>query len=377
MLSLTPEDFEALMPGMLSLIESLVAIETPTEDHAALNRLSQIVAERATQTGAAIRRLPQTGAGDHVAAQWGTGAGGVLLLTHLDTVHPHGALQANPIRREGNRMYGPGILDMKASVAMALVVIETVLERLTAAPGRIRLLCTSDEETGSLTSRFLIESLARESELVLCLEPGLADGAVKTRRKGIGAFVIETLGRAAHSGVSPEEGVNAIVEMSHQISQLQRIEDLGPEITVNPGTIEGGTRANVVPDRCRLKLDIRIDSPQAAEEVDAFLAGLEPSLEGASVRISGGWNRPPMPRTAAIAEAYAQAQAVASGFGFELGEGGTGGGSDANIVAPLDVPLLDGLGLIGAGAHTDEEFIHVDSLPRRAALLAGLIAGRR
>jgi glutamate carboxypeptidase len=372
---LGPEDFEGLMPQMISIIRELVEIESPTDEHASINQVVELVARHATERGAVIRRLHQTGAGDHLVAQWGIGEGGVLLLTHLDTVHPHGALKINPIRREGNRMYGPGILDMKSGVAMALVVIGAILDQAPVGQGRIRLLCTSDEETGSLTSRSLIESLAAESELVLCLEAGLADGAVKTRRKGIGAFVIETLGRAAHSGVSPEDGVNAILEMANQLHRLVGIQDLAPGTTVNPGTIEGGTRSNIVPDWCRLRLDVRIDSAEAATSVDEFLADLNPILDGAQVQVSGGWNRPQMPRTEAIAHAFIRAQAVASELGFELGEGGTGGGSDANFVAPLDVPLLDGLGPIGSGAHTATEFIHVDSLPRRAALLAGLLTG--
>jgi glutamate carboxypeptidase len=249
---------------------------------------------------------------------------------------------------------------MKSGVAIALTAMESLQEALWTPASRVSLLCTSDEETGSHTSRELIEQLAREHSLVLCLEPGLADGSLKTWRKGIGDFRVEVTGRAAHAGANPEAGVNAIVEMAHVIRQIAALEDPAKGTSVSIGVIGGGTRSNVIPATC-------------FADIDVAMAGLTPTLPKARISFQGGWNRPPMPRTAILAETFARAQAVAARIGLQLTEGGTGGGSDANFVAPLGVPVLDGLGAVGNGAHSEREYIELDSLPTRTALLAAMI----
>ncbi len=365
---------ERYLPDLLDRVERYVRLESPSTEKTAVDRLVTAVAEDAGALGARVERHHQSDAGDHLVLRWHRrGQRNVLLLTHLDTVHPLGTLEIMGCERDGRRLIGPGVLDMKASVAMALTAVEA-LQDLKGGPGRsVTLLCTSDEEVGSVTSRSLIERLAGEHELVLCLEPALSDGALKTKRKGIGIFEIEVIGRPAHAGVSPEEGVNAILEMGRQIARIERLKDRQLGISVNVGTIEGGTRSNVVPERCTVKLDLRIPTPEHADRLAQAIQGLSPTVQGAEIRVRGGWNRPPMPRTTAIGQAFQQAQAIASELGFDLGEGGTGGGSDANFVAPLGVPLLDGLGAVGGGAHSQEEFVWIDSLPRRMALLAGLI----
>ncbi len=370
---LSVEAFERRTPALLDLIEGLVKLESPTTEKEAVDLLVDRVAEEAQARGAQTERVPQSKVGDHLIARWNKGRAGALILTHLDTVHPLGTLERMPVRREDRRLIGPGVLDMKASVAMALTAVEALIAEAKLPPSQVTLLCTSDEEIGSPTSRSLIERVAPEHELTLCLEPALADGSLKTRRKGIGLFHVETTGIPSHAGASPNDGVNAIVEMARQMDRLLDLNDPATGTTVNVGRIKGGTRSNVVPERCQVELDVRVRSTEEGDRVERELKSLTPITPGAQVIVHGGWNRPPMPRTSAIARAYERARAVASSLGFELSEGGTGGGSDANFVAPLDLPLLDGLGAIGSGAHSREEFIWVESLPQRTALLAGLL----
>jgi glutamate carboxypeptidase len=236
------------------------------------------------------------------------------------------------------------------------------------------MLFTSDEETGSETSRALIEQLARDHSLVLVVEPGLKHGALKTWRKGIGDFHLQAHGRAAHAGGDPEHGVNAILEMSHQIRVLQSLADHEKGTTVNAGVIEGGTRSNVVAETCSLKVDIRVKDEEEQSRIEGELERLAPQLQGAEISLNGGWNRPPMPRSRVIAAAFEKARSIAAQLSIDLDEGGTGGGSDANFVAPLGIPLLDGLGAIGGGAHSSREHILPAELPARAALLAAIIS---
>ena len=238
----------------------------------------------------------------------------------------------------------------------------------------VTLLCTSDEETGSNSSRALIERLAGEHALVICLEPALPDGALKTARKGTGAFTLETTGRAAHAGADPGSGVNAIVEMMHQLRALIELADHANGTTLSVGVVRGGTRSNVVPERCIAKLDVRVVSAAEQQRLERAFAALKPHLPGARVRMLGGWNRPPMPRTAAIQRAFARAQQIARALGLELREGSTGGASDANFVAPLGIPVLDGLGAVGSGAHSAAEYVLQRSLPERSALLAAILS---
>jgi glutamate carboxypeptidase len=367
--------FESRLPEFLRLLRTLVQIESPTTDKGAVDRLGTFAAERMRALNAEVTVHTQEEVGDHWVGQWGSPPGGILLLTHMDTVYPLGTLEGMPWRLEDLRAWGPGVLDMKAGLALALVVLG-VLQREGRMPShRITLLCTSDEETGSETSRPLIEQLSRGHELVLCLEPGLPDGSLKTWRKGVGMFQVEAGGRAAHAGADPGAGVSAILEMAHQIPALDALADEAAGTTVNVGVIHGGTRSNVVAARCSAEVDVRVmDNAEQVRIVEA-LGGLEAKLEGASVQVSGGWNRPPMPRTPERVRAFDQAREIATTLGMTLSEGGTGGGSDANFVAPLGVPVLDGLGAIGSGAHSRREHIRLDSLASRAALLAGLLTG--
>jgi glutamate carboxypeptidase len=370
---LSVNHFQNQLPAMISLIQALVEMESPSTDKAALDQLVDLLEQEGRNRAAAVKRLPQQSAGDHLRLTWGEGSGGVLLLTHIDTVHPLGSLKQMPFRHEGRKITGPGVLDMKSSVALALTVMEALNERGESLPHRVTLLCTSDEEVGSPSSKELIEATARSHQMILCLEPGLADGSVKTRRKGIGSFKLKATGIPSHAGANPGDGVNAIMEIGHQLLGLAQLDTEPRGISLNPGRIRGGSRINVVPEHCSVDIDVRIPSEAAGHWIEAEFDNLKPQLPGAKVDVSGGWNRPPMPRTSAIAEAFRLAQTVASEIGLELGEGQSGGGSDANFVAPLGLPLLDGLGPLGAGAHSNDEYVWVESLPQRAALLAGLV----
>jgi glutamate carboxypeptidase len=294
-------------------------------------------------------------------------------MTHMDTVFSIGTIEEMPFHAKDDRLYGPGVMDMKGGIVVALTAMETLLNEGLDLNRSVTLLCTSDEETGSETSRPLIERLSREHELVLCLEPALADGSLKTWRKGIGRYVITVEGRSAHAGGEPEAGINAILEMSYHIQKITDLADPGLGTTLNVGKIQGGTRTNVVPDKCVSIVDIRALEIEEQHRVTEALSKLEPHLDGAKVVADGSWNRPPMPRTAQMIETFSKAKNIASLIGLTITEGGTGGGSDANFVAPLGIPVLDGLGVVGGGAHSPREYLEAKSLPQRTALLAALI----
>jgi len=293
---------------------------------------------------------------------------------HLDTVYPLGTLARQPVREQDGSLYGPGVMDMKASVVMFVTAMR-LLQRAGQMPQRtITALYTSDEEVGSETSRALIEAQAQGKDLALCLEPCLPDGSLKVWRKGVGSFTVQAVGRSTHAGADHERGVNAIEEMAHQVLALQAMTDYDSGTTVNVGVIGGGTRPNVVPNACQAVADVRVMTPAEGERLTRAIYALRPATRGADLHISGGLNRPPMPRTPLLAATFARAQGIAAALGITIGEGGTGGGSDANFVAPLGVPILDGLGALGNGAHSEREHVVIAHLPVRAALLAALLS---
>jgi glutamate carboxypeptidase len=374
MSSFTVESFAGHMDTLLDLLRDLVERESPSTDKQALDKLGSFLAERMESLEAKVDRFPQDNMGDHWLGTWGNGPGGVLLLAHIDTVYPLGILSSMPWSRDEDFVYGPGCLDMKVSLAMALTVIEHLRAEQKLRPDRISLLCTSDEEIGSQSSRSLIERLAKEHDLVLCLEPALPDGSLKTWRKGILNFEIEARGQAAHAGSDINAGTNAIIEISHQIPEILGLADPSSATTVNIGVIQGGSRSNVVPDCCSVKIDVRAKTWEEGERVLHAIKQLRPVLNGANLDIHGGWNRPPMEYDDHMQETFQRATAIASTIDINLSQGGTGGGSDANFVARLGVPVLDGLGAIGAGAHSPNERVAINSLPTRCALLAALVS---
>jgi len=278
-----------------------------------------------------------------------------------------------PWREEDGKLRGPGVYDMKASTAMLLMVLRYFRGTHTQLAHPLRMLFTTDEETGSATSRALIEAEAKNAALVLCLEPALSNGALKTFRKGTGDFTVTAYGRAAHAGADHSKGVNAIEEIARQIIALHRMTNYELGTTVNVGVISGGTVSNVVPDRAQIEVDIRVSTIAEGERMVKTISSLEPQLPGARLSVTGGLNRPPMERTSQIVKAFQKAKTIGAGLGLDLLEGSTGGASDGNFSGALGVPTLDGLGAVGNSGHAIDEHVNAASLPERTALLAAIL----
>jgi glutamate carboxypeptidase len=359
---------------MIALLTRLIELESPSGAKPEIDRLAGLLGAEAQSLGADVQLLEQETAGSHLLARWGTGTGGTLLLCHMDTVWQVGTLAERPIRIEQGLLYGPGALDMKGGIVNALWAMRALRDLDLLPRRRITLFLNSDEETGSTTSRPIIEALAREHDVALVIEPAQPpDGALKTERKGTGAYRVEVTGRAAHAGVDHARGINAIEELAHQILAIQRFTDYGTGTTVNVGLVGGGTRSNVVPEHAWARVDVRVTDQVQAAHLDARLRALTPRLPGTALSVSGGIGRPPMVRTPAIAALYHRAAALAREIGLEVSEAASGGGSDGNFTAALGLPTLDGLGVVGDGAHAAHEHVILDSLPQRAALLAALL----
>ena len=359
---------------ILETTETLVGLESPTDDKAAVDRCGSVLASRLEAIGGRVTRLPRTDRGDHLLAEFGCGTSQILLLGHFDTVWPVGQLDRMPLTRSGGRLHGPGVFDMKAGIAIAMLATRALLEAGPKLDHRIVMLWTTDEEVGSQTSRAAIEDEARRSRAVLVLEPSLPGGAVKTSRKGCGSYELIVRGVAAHAGIEPQKGASAVQEMAHQILRVNALQDLARGISVNVVQVSGGLRSNVIPDEAHATVDVRVPTAAAAAEIDAAFRALRAVDGRTAVEADGGVDRPPLERTEHVARLYKQAQAIARQLGQELAEGGTGGGSDGNFTAALGIPTLDGLGAIGDGAHALHEHVDIDTLTDRAALVAGLIA---
>lgn len=355
-------------------IDALVSIESPTDDKAAVDRAGAEFRRRAAAIGMRATVEPRSEAGDHSVAEIGEGGRRILIVGHVDTVWPHGQIARMPLARREGKLWGPGTLDMKVGVSMGLLATRAVFETMRPAEGRVAMLVTSDEETGSDTSRDVIEREALASDAVLVLEPALAGGPLKTSRKGIGQYVITATGVSAHAGVDPAKGISAVRELARQLLAIEALHDLERGVSVNAGVISGGTRPNVVPEEARAIVDVRAPSAADAARVDAAFRALAPILPGAKLAVTGGFERPPMERSEGVIALYRHAEAVAAELGQTIAEGGTGGGSDGNLTAALGVPTLDGLGAVGDGAHALHEHVELDCLMPRTMLLAGLIA---
>jgi glutamate carboxypeptidase len=363
---------EAHLADTLEIIETLVRLESPSTDKTAVDWCGAELAARLRALGADVELLPQTARGNHLLARIPGEGRPIMLLGHFDTVWPLGTLDRMPLRRDGTRLHGPGTFDMKAGIAIALTAIAALRATGTPHPP-ITMLWTTDEEVGSETSRATIEAEARRSAAVLVLEPALPGGALKTARKGCGEFELTVHGVAAHAGVDPGKGASAIHELAAQIAVIERFQDLPRGISVNVGIVSGGSRPNVIAEEARAIIDVRAPTREAADSVEAAFMGLHPVKPGTRLTVKGGFERPPMERTAAVGRLFSLASEVASSLGQQLTEGATGGGSDGNFTAAAGVPTLDGLGAIGDGAHAVHEYVDVTALPGRAALVAGLI----
>lgn len=357
---------------LLERLRALVEVESPSEDKAGVDRATALVAGWAAGQGGKVKRHKQKAAADVLEIQFGAGGRErVMLLTHLDTVWPMGTLKKMPWRETNGKIFGPGILDMKAGVVMALEAIAALQQLGKMRP--VTLLLNSDEEVGSTVSRPVTEALARECAAVFVLEPAQVL-AYKTSRKGVGHFDLRVEGIAAHSGVDFERGHSAVLEMARLVEKISGFTDLRRGITVNAGVIAGGTRSNVVAAECRCEVDARIVTSADAVRVEKMFRALKVTDKACKLTVSGGINRPPMERKPGTVALFRKARALAAEMGFVLDEAATGGGSDGNFTAALGIPTLDGMGAVGAGAHAAHEHVVKKHLLERTALLAGMIA---
>jgi glutamate carboxypeptidase len=360
---------------MLGLLQRTVELESPSDNKAALDRMGEFLAQEFEQLGGKITFDQQKEAGNHLKVEFGgkTQSKPMLLLGHFDTVWPLGTLASMPFGINSGRAFGPGVYDMKAGITMMIFAIKA----LSAAGGQhrpITVLLDSDEEVGSTTGRPLVEDTAKNCEAVLVLEPSQGPkGFLKTSRKGVGDVTIRVRGRASHAGVDFEKGRSAIVELARQLLEVVKFTDLSRGITVNPGVIQGGTRSNVVAAEAWVEVDLRIARAADAAELMQKFGALKPFDPECSIEISGGINRPPMERTEGTVKLFRIAQELGSPLGMNVEESSTGGGSDGNFTSALGIPTLDGLGALGEGAHASNESIVIEELPRRTALLAGLL----
>lgn len=370
--------FQKRQRQILDTVQQLVEIESPSDLKAAVDRLGTVLASRFGELGGKVTVHRVEKFGNHLQVTFRGGPRGrkpVLLLGHMDTVYSIGTISRMKYRVAKSRVFGPGVLDMKTGIALALHVFEALLKwHGGRMPRPITVLLVSDEEVGSSSSRGITEKLARKSEAVLVLEPAAGlNGAVKTARKGVGSYTLHVNGKAAHSGLDFEKGHSAVLELARQALEIEKMTHGLDDVTVNIGKIHGGTRVNVVPAEASAQIDVRVSTTEQAKEIHRRLTGLKPFNSQCRLEISGGINRPPMQRTQAIAELYAKASDIARELGWELGEASVGGGSDGNFTAAIGIPTLDGLGAVGEGAHAEHESVVIAELPRRAALLTGLI----
>jgi len=355
----------------IRLIQTLVECESPSSDPAATARLNDLLVEATKDlaTPKIVKRshLRLEFAGKKKAPQ-------LLALGHSDTVWEHGTLKSMPFRRADGRLWGPGVLDMKAGIAFFLTAMRILREQDIPLPHPVVLLIVSDEEIGSPSSRDVTEAEARKSSHVLVLEPGTGlTGKLKTSRKGVGDYHLLVRGKAAHAGVDFSNGASAIIEAARQIERIAGLTNLGQGTTLNPGVIHGGTRTNVIAAEAQVDIDLRVTKLRHAAAIDKKLRALKPFDKRCTLEMKGGLNRPPMERTKAIAALFKTAQSLGRELEIEIEESSTGGGSDGNFTAALGIPTLDGIGAVGEGAHAPNESILIDRIPDRIALLTGLI----
>jgi glutamate carboxypeptidase len=364
-----------MSPRLCALLEELVLIESHSADKPGNDRVTRVVARELTSLGAEVTRSPQARFGDHLRACWaGTGAHG-LIVGHVDTVWPAGTLARMGYREAGGRIYGPGVLDMKGGIAAVVTALELLKSegRWPARP--LTVIVNTDEERGSPTSRPLIEQNARGAAYAVIAEPGHGPaGALMTSRKGVGEFRVAVTGRASHAGVAPEKGVSAVHELALQVPALYALARPADGTTINVGVISGGSARNTVAAQAEALIDVRVPDDARAREVEAAIRSIAPRLAGTQIAIEGGFHRPPVQRTPAMAEIIARVQRMASELGMALTEEPTAGATDGNLTAAMGVPTLDGMGPVGENPHAEGENIIAGELVKRTALLAKALA---
>ena len=367
--------FEDRQEEIVRTIREFATIESPSDNKLAGDRMGALLAARFEALGgrAHIHRAEDFADSVQIDFPGREKIKPVLLLGHFDTVYPLGTLATMPCHVADGRLHGPGVLDMKSGIALMLYTIEALQMWHRGVPRPVVVFLVSDEEVGSHSSRKITEALARESAAVLVLEPAGPRGAVKTARKGVGEYILNVKGVAAHAGLDPGKGHSAILELARQITAVSKMNDLRRGLSVNPGVIYGGTRTNVIAAQASVEIDVRIKNAKQAAILARKFRSLKPFDKHCTLSIKGGVNRMPMERNAGVVALYRKAQAVARQIDWKLEEAAVGGGSDGNFTAGMGIPTLDGMGGVGEGAHAVHEHILISELPRRALLLAGMI----
>lgn len=367
--------FESRTEALVETIREFAEIESPSDNKSAADRMGAYLAQKFAQLGGHPHLHSAEEYGDNLQIDFPGAANikPVLLLGHFDTVYPAGTLSTMPCRIDNGRLFGPGVLDMKAGVALMLFAIEALQSWHGQLPRPVTVFLVSDEEVGSYSSRKITEDLARKSAGVLVLEPAAGRGAVKTARKGVGEYTLTVKGIASHAGLDPGKGHSAILELARQIPILWKLNDLKSGVSVNPGVIRGGTRTNVIAAEAVAEIDVRISTAKQASGLDRKLRALKALDKDCRLNIEGRINRLPMERNRGVIALYKKAQQIAKQINWTLEEAAVGGGSDGNFTAGIGIPTLDGLGALGEGAHAVHEHIVISELPRRGFLLSGLI----
>jgi glutamate carboxypeptidase len=360
---------------MVACVRELVVRESPTHNKLSCDELSSYLGVEFERLDGQVKVHREDIAGDHLQVDF-TGdrqRQPLLLLGHFDTVYEVGTIETMLWREENGRLYGPGVFDMKSGIAQMMFALSALREIRGGLPRPVRVLLVSDEEGGSESSRAITESLAKQCAAVLVCEPSGPGGALKTARKGVGSFTVKVTGQASHSGLDFEKGQSAILELAHQILAISKLTDLQRGTTLNVGVIRGGTRTNVIAAEAVAEVDLRIARKGDGVVMERKIRELRPVNKKCKLEVEGGINRPPLERTKHVVALFELARSIARDLGFALEEIAVGGGSDGNFTAGIGVPTLDGLGAVGEGAHTPHESVVAAELPRRAALLAGLI----
>ncbi len=362
-------------PQMVTDLQRFIELESPTSHKPAVDAFGAALADELRGLGGELETISKAEVGDVLRARWNPGAGGVVILSHMDTVWDVGTVAGRPTRIDGDRIYGVGSMDMKGGIVIALWALRALRE-LTLFPTQpITYLLNSDEETGSRHSSAEIETEALAHDVVFVTEPP-QDGKYKTQRKGTGHYTITAKGRAAHSGADHARGINAIAELAHQVLAVQAMTDYSIGTTANVGVISGGTRPNVVPAQAQIEINTRATTRVNQRSIHEKIMSLQPRHPEAELIIEHGGGVPPMERTPQIAALFKQAQTLAAEMGIALDEGSTGGGSDGNKTAALGVPTLDGMGIVGDGGHAINEYGEISSLSERAAIMAAMLRER-
>jgi glutamate carboxypeptidase len=369
--------FQGQRQAMIDLLTTLVNFETPTTSKPDVDKLGAFMYEQFTALKASsITRIPQTEVGDFLLAKWNENAPGkpILFLIHIDTVWPLGTLaERPPTITDDGKLFGPGAIDMKGGITIALTAIRGLLERGEMPNRPIWILMTSDEEVGSVYSQKVIEEIAPQCGLVLVMEPATPSEALKTWRKGVADYTVRVEGRASHAGNAPEQGINAVVELAQQTLKLNSFNDLKNGTSVSVNVVKGGIATNVIAPHAEAEVDVRTMTVAAFDELNEKILGLEPFIPGAKVTVTFDHGRGPMERNEKMIQDFAQAKAIAAAYGLSIHEDGSGGGSDGNFTAYLGISTLDGLGPQGEGLHAVHEHVVINSLPRRATLIAGML----